>query len=102
MDELNRNRTFSDTRRNSLHRSVPDIADSKYARNIGLKQKWIALQRPFLRTLARLHQIWSGENETAVIAFNRIPHPLCAGRWANEDEHRAGRHSCRLAGVRTQ
>src|SRR5215471_4989174 len=102
MDELNGNRTFSHTGGNSLHRSMPDIADGKYARNVGLKQKWIALQRPFLWTLARLDQIRSGKNEAAVIALDRISHPVCAWQSSDEDKHRSGWHSLYLAGIRTE
>src|SRR5579862_6713269 len=70
MHKLYRDRSFSYSRRDPLHRTMPHIADREDAGHTGFEQARIAFESPAFRTFALVNQIGAGENETAVVAIH--------------------------------
>src|SRR5579872_3441641 len=100
MNELNGHRSFTYTRRNALDRSMAHVADRENAGYVRFEKKRIPLKRPFLGTLiVPLNQIRPSENEPAIIALDRVAHPVGARQGTNEDEHRACGHAFHLVGI---
>src|SRR5216683_6576152 len=78
------------------------VADGKDTRNIGLKQEWISIKSPALRSLSITYEIGSGQKEAAFIALHQIVEPIGARQSAYKDEHGAGWHTLYFVAIGTQ
>jgi hypothetical protein len=65
MDELNRNRSFADSRSHSLYGTVADIAHGEETGNIGLEQEGIPVEGPPLGALAISDEVRPSQQKTA-------------------------------------
>jgi hypothetical protein len=57
MDELHRNRSFTDSGSHTLYGTVADIAHSEQTGNVGLEQEGIPVESPSLGALAVSNQV---------------------------------------------
>src|SRR5271155_4215218 len=90
MHELDDDGAFTDARGDALHGTVADIADDKNARDIGFEQAGIAVESPRSGALAIVEEVWTGENEAALVAFDQIAEPSGARLRTDEDEKARG------------
>jgi len=61
MDELHRHRSFTDSGSYAFNGTVAHIAHGKDARNVGLEQERVSLQRPALGKLTVADQIGASQ-----------------------------------------
>src|SRR5579862_7416615 len=99
MDKLNRNRSLTNAGSNPFHRPVPYVANGKNPWNIRLQQKGGAIQGPASRALSFSDQIRPGQNESSVVAFNRVAEPVGTRQRPYEDIHRRRRNALDLIGI---
>src|SRR5580698_799515 len=102
MDELNRNRSFADSRSHSLYGTMPNVAYGEETGNIGLEQEGIPVERPPLGALAVSNEVRPSQQKTAVISLYQTSQPIGSRQGANEDEHGTRWHALQLACVRTK
>src|ERR1700675_1248079 len=90
MHELNDDGAFADAGSDAFYRAVADIADHKDAWDVGFEQAGIGVRGPGTGGLAAAKGVWAGEDEAALVAFDKIAKPIGAGLRANEDEEAGG------------
>src|SRR5215203_1925733 len=95
-----RNGAFADSGSHALHRAVTHVSDYKNTGNVCFQKTWSAVQLPSLRRFTVAHQIGTGENEAALVAFDNVREPVCVRRRANHDEERVGGHPVGMVGRR--
>ena len=102
MDELDRDRSFANSRCNSLHRSVAHIPDCKDTGNVGFEQEGIALERPTFGMLSVTNQIGTGQQKTALITLHEVSEPVGARQRSNKNENCTRRYTFHFVGVRAE
>src|SRR5271156_2868519 len=102
MDELHGDRTFSDSRCNSLHGSVANIADRKKPGDICFEQERVTVERPAFGARAFSYQVRAGQDEAVFVALDGIGKPISAWGGADENEHGVGWYAIDVIGVRAQ
>src|SRR5580704_8232629 len=81
---------------------MPYIADGEKSRNVRLKQKWIAVERPAFGALALSYQVGARENESALVSLDDSCKPVRLRQRSYENEHRTCGHAINLVGIRTE
>src|SRR5580704_8186806 len=90
MHELDDDGTFTDARGDAFYRTVADIADDENAWDVGFEQAGIAIEGPGRGAFAIAKEVWTGEDEAALVAFDETAEPLGARLRANKDEKTGG------------
>src|SRR4030095_13643783 len=101
MNELNRICAFSDTRRHSLDRAIPDVSGDKNSRDTRFEEPWLAFERPILRSPSSFEQVRPGKNKSLFVAVHDASQPLRSRRGSNENEQGSRRNPLRLPACRT-
>jgi hypothetical protein len=70
MDELNGDRSFTDSRSHALYGTVAHITYRKQSRDIRFQQEGISVEVPALRALAVSYQIGTRQDEPAFVALD--------------------------------
>src|SRR6202040_1595012 len=102
MNELHSDRSFPHSGSYPFYRPMSDVPHSKNARNIGLEQEGISVERPSLRTLAVPYKIRTGQQEAALVPLNDSGQPIRPWQCPNKDKHRVSRHTLNLVGIGTK
>src|SRR5271155_890360 len=76
MHELNDHGAFADAGSDAFYRAVADIADHKDARDIRFQQAGIAVEGPGSGALAIAEEIRAGEDEAALVSFDKSAEPI--------------------------
>ena len=80
MNEMDRDRTFTNSRRDALHISGADVANRENRRQARLKHLWRAVERPLSRCVGENGiQVPPRENEALLIKLNTATQPVTAG-----------------------
>src|SRR5271166_1040100 len=98
MNELHRDRSFTDSGSDSLDGTVAHITHRKNAGNISLEQEGIAIESPAFRPLPVTDQVRTGQQESALVPLDDASQKIRPRQLSNNDKHRTGRHTLRLAG----
>src|SRR4030095_10921631 len=64
MNELNRICAFSDTRRHSLDRAIPDVSGDKNSRDTRFEEPWLEFEQPIFRRPSSFEQVRPGKNKS--------------------------------------
>src|ERR1700739_2607682 len=102
MDELHGYRPLTHSGSHAFHRTMPHIAYCKNSGNVCLQQKGISVQRHPLRARTITYEIWTSQNEPALVPLNNSGKPVRSRQGSNKDEHAARRHALNLVGIRTK
>src|SRR5215831_3816129 len=93
MDELDRNRTFTDTGSHAFDGSMSNVTHRENTGNTGFQQEGIPLKGPAIRAFPLPDQVGACQNESTVVPLYEAIEPICAGRRTDEYEERTCRHT---------
>ena len=88
-----RSRPFTHRRSHPLYRSITHVACSKYTRNARLEKQGFSL------VLWPIRDRLSGNDESMIIALERIRKPLSSRTSPDQDEYAVGRFSPALSSL---